>query len=166
MDSSSSLLVPLTRAARHLAESAQRAIAAPAQAFRDQAEAQQPDLARATAQFLDAAQDTIVAARAAARPYRRQAARALASSQDRLQSFGRSLDGSVRKLVSDRARRSNVVARHPYAATFIVLGVGYVAYRQWRRRHSASAQNEPEAMTTVEETVEASPTGSGEGLAE
>ncbi len=155
----SSLLVPLTRAARHLAESAQRAIAAPAQALREQAEAQQPDLARATAQFVDAAQDTIAAARAAARPYRRQAARVLANSQDRLQSFSRSLDAGMRQLVPGGARR-NVIARHPYATTFVVLGVGYLAFRQWRRRHAeSSTPSEPEAMTRVEQQVE--PTASG-----
>ena len=151
MESSSSLLVPLTRAARNFAASAQRAFAGPAQALGEQADElpqASKDLARAATQFLDATQETMRVARATAKPYQSQAARALANTQDRLHTLGQTFDSRIRRL--GPGRRDNVITRHPFAATFVAFGIGYIAWRQWWRRRANGAARADEAAAAEE----------------
>jgi ElaB/YqjD/DUF883 family membrane-anchored ribosome-binding protein len=163
MENSQSVLIPLTQAARNLAGSVQRMFAPQLDALRERSDGvARSDLVDAAAQFLDTATETMRAARDvaqdAAQPYRKPAQRILETAQDQLLSLGTAAQHAAKpyrkparqilataqeqlhtlgKSIDTRSRHAdNLITRHPYAATMVAAGVGYLLYRRWHNHNS------------------------------
>ena len=186
MENSQSILVPLAQAARNLAGSVQRVFAPQLDALRERSDGlARSDLVDAAAQFLDTATETMRAARDvaqdAAQPYRKPAQRILETAQDQLYSLGNAAQHAAKpyrkparqilataqeqlqtlgKSIDTRTRHGdNAITRHPYAATLVAAGVGYLLYRRLHNSHARIATDEAQATDEDRESsVQASRT--------
>ena len=145
MENSQSILIPLAQATRNLAGSVQRMFAPQFEALRERSDGlARGDIVDAAAQFLDTATETMRAARdaaqGAAQPYRKPARQIIATAQDQLHTLGKSIDTGARQLARSR-QADNLITRHPYAATLVAAGVGYLVYRQWHNSHARVAED-------------------------
>jgi ElaB/YqjD/DUF883 family membrane-anchored ribosome-binding protein len=169
MENSQSILIPLAQAARNLAGSVQRVFAPQLEALKERGDGvARSDLVDAAAQFLDTATETMRAARDAAQdaaqPYRKPASQILATAQDQLYSLGNAAQLAAKpyrkparqmlataqdqlhtlgKSIDTRTRNAdNLITRHPYAATLVAAGVGYLVYRRLHNSHARIGADE------------------------